>query len=167
LLTIDELQSFIASERHLPSIIGRDEWKEKGGISLGQLVSQIWEAVEINSIYLTEINSRLNDLDGGAVAANLQGSFNGGEQVSAGHIEVKTALFEGRIEVRGQIYASGDTAGQAQILTGATKVKIDFDMEVTLASLGIGTHWVFDNGFMFGIDWTILSQPLYKYNFGF
>ena len=63
LLSLGEMSQYIKDNRHLPTITGRADWKQKGSISLGQLTTEIWQSVEANAIYITELNSRLKLLE--------------------------------------------------------------------------------------------------------
>jgi hypothetical protein len=126
LMTIDEMRDFVSKERHLPSITGREEWKEKKGISLGQLVSQIWEATEISAIYLSELDSRLDALDGGLGGSLLQGSFDGEDQLPSKPLTVKALEVSGDLTVKGRLYLSSDSVGQAKVIKGQTLVRVDF-----------------------------------------
>jgi len=53
--SLDEMIDFIEQERHLPTMIGREEWKRKGRASLGQLVNQLWETVETQALYIKQL----------------------------------------------------------------------------------------------------------------
>jgi len=58
--TLDEKLAFIKKERHLPTMIGRREWEELGGkASLGKIVSQLWETVETQALYIMELRDIL------------------------------------------------------------------------------------------------------------
>ena len=50
-------------ERHLPTIEGREEWKQNGKFSVGELSTQLWTTTETQSLYLIELNSRLDTLE--------------------------------------------------------------------------------------------------------
>jgi len=53
--SLDEMIDFIQQERHLPTMTGREEWKQKGRASLGQLVNQLWETVETQALYIKQL----------------------------------------------------------------------------------------------------------------
>jgi len=57
-LTLTELEEFVSIYRHLPNIPGRDEWKEKGGFSLGELLTDILISVEDQALYIKEIHEQ-------------------------------------------------------------------------------------------------------------
>ena len=61
--TFDELRRFIAEHKHLPTIDGRDSWEANGAPPLGTLISQIWETVECQALYILEIEARLRELE--------------------------------------------------------------------------------------------------------
>ena len=57
--SLEEMIAFVEKERHLPTIIGRKEWKEKGKSSLGELVTQLWETVETQAIYIKDLKESI------------------------------------------------------------------------------------------------------------
>jgi hypothetical protein len=57
-----EMASYIEKERHLPTIGGRDEWNKEGMFSVDQLTNQLWVTVETQSLYIKELNDRMNAL---------------------------------------------------------------------------------------------------------
>jgi len=59
LMSIDEMAAFTKKERHLPTIEGRDEWNRKGTFSLGELSQQLWETVEVQALYIKQLNDRM------------------------------------------------------------------------------------------------------------
>jgi hypothetical protein len=61
ILSLDQLGDFVEENRHLPTIEGREEWKEKGGFSLGALASQLWQTTETNALYITELNTGIEE----------------------------------------------------------------------------------------------------------
>jgi hypothetical protein len=61
--SINQMIDYISKYRHLPSIKGRDEWKKKGKFSLGELSQELWETVEIQSLYIKELHERLSKLE--------------------------------------------------------------------------------------------------------
>jgi hypothetical protein len=62
LLSLEETIEFMEREHHLPTIAGREEWNENGRMALGTLVSQIWETVETQTLYIKELKSELDEL---------------------------------------------------------------------------------------------------------
>ncbi len=61
LMPISDMIQFMQRERHLPTIIGRDEWNSKGKSSLGSLTTQLWETVETQAIYIKELKEKLDE----------------------------------------------------------------------------------------------------------
>lgn len=59
LLSIQEMKAFYEERLHLPWIEGMDVWKAAGNRSLGQLISQLWETIEVYALYITELDERL------------------------------------------------------------------------------------------------------------
>jgi len=57
--SLDEMSSFIEKERHLPTLIGRKDWETEGAASLGKIVTQLWETVETQAIYIKELKERI------------------------------------------------------------------------------------------------------------
>lgn len=57
-----EMASYVERERHLPTIAGRDEWNKEGMFSADQLTNQLWVTVETQSLYIKELNDRMNAL---------------------------------------------------------------------------------------------------------
>ncbi|MFN0275327.1 MAG: hypothetical protein ACKVPJ_06260 [Chitinophagales bacterium] len=58
-LPIDDMIAYMIDKRHLPTINGREDWKQNGTFSIGELSSQLWATTETNALYLIELNSRL------------------------------------------------------------------------------------------------------------
>lgn len=67
-----EMASYIEQERHLPTIGGRDEWNKEGMFSVDQLTNQLWVTVETQSLYIKELNDRMNALQGYLVEKRLR-----------------------------------------------------------------------------------------------
>jgi len=61
-LSIDGMEAFYSKYKHLPTISGRKEW-EKGKFSLGRIVNEIWETVEVQAIYIAQLNRRIRELE--------------------------------------------------------------------------------------------------------
>lgn len=66
--TIDEMSDFVEQYRHLPTIDGRDTWKEKGAFSLGELLTQLWVTAENQAIYISELDADLSAVEAEIVA---------------------------------------------------------------------------------------------------
>gem|GEM_PF-1389482 len=70
MLTMDEMKQYVQTNRHLPTIPGREEWEKSGKFSLGKLVNHLWETSETQGLYVAELNEtnkkqdlRITDLD--------------------------------------------------------------------------------------------------------
>lgn len=63
LLPIDQMASFYREHLHLPTIPGRDEWEKDGRFPLGKIVTHLWETVEVQARYITELHERLEAID--------------------------------------------------------------------------------------------------------
>ncbi len=62
MLSLTEMAEFVEKERHLPTIIGREEWNREGKSSVGTLINQIWETVETQSLYIIELKTEIDQL---------------------------------------------------------------------------------------------------------
>src|SRR3990167_5213849 len=58
MLSLNEMTKFIEINRHLPTMVGRDEWKKRGKLSHGELITQLWETVETQALYIKELSER-------------------------------------------------------------------------------------------------------------
>jgi hypothetical protein len=56
LLNINETRRFAETNRHLPTIDGREEWEKTGRFSIGKLVTQLWETVETQATHIWELS---------------------------------------------------------------------------------------------------------------
>lgn len=61
ILSIDEMEKFYTKNNHLPTIDGEKKWNENK-FSLGKLVNQLWETVECQAIYISQLNNEINKL---------------------------------------------------------------------------------------------------------
>ena len=59
LLTIDAMTAFYQTRKHLPTIPGRDDWESSGKFSLGKLANHLWETIEVQAIYITQLHQRI------------------------------------------------------------------------------------------------------------
>lgn len=57
--SIEEMEAFVKTNRHLPTIEGRDAWNLKGGFSLDELNTQLWVTVEEQALHIKELNERM------------------------------------------------------------------------------------------------------------
>lgn len=62
LLEIDKLEEFIVKNKHLPEIPNEEE-VQKNGIELGKMDAKLLQKIEELTLYIIEINKRLNDLE--------------------------------------------------------------------------------------------------------
>lgn len=62
-LDIQEMADQTRSNRHLPTMKGRDSWRAERGFSLGDLTNQLWTTAETQALYMTELNDKLNVLE--------------------------------------------------------------------------------------------------------
>lgn len=65
ILPIAEMEAYYQDNLHLPTIPGRDEWQRRGAFSLGELATRLWETVEVQAIYIAQLNRRLEVLENG------------------------------------------------------------------------------------------------------
>lgn len=72
LMPLDELGPYLASERHLPSMPSRTEWETNGKSSLGELSTGLWETVEQQALYITELNTDLKGLEASAFGERME-----------------------------------------------------------------------------------------------
>lgn len=66
MVPLDQLEDYLAEKRHLPSMPSRQQWEVHGKQSLGELSTGLWETVEEQAIYITELNSGLKSLEAAA-----------------------------------------------------------------------------------------------------
>ena len=60
---LPELKSYLEQERHLPNMPSREEWELHGTRSLGELQTGLWESVETQALYITELENDLSALE--------------------------------------------------------------------------------------------------------
>lgn len=63
LLPLRELENYTRTNRHLPTMKGREEWDRSGGFSLGDLTNQLWATTETHALYVTELHDKLNVIE--------------------------------------------------------------------------------------------------------
>lgn len=69
---LKEMASFMEENRHLPTIAGREEWNKEGLFSVDKLTNQLWVTVETQSLYIKELNDRMNALQSYLVEKRLK-----------------------------------------------------------------------------------------------
>ncbi len=60
---LPELKGYLENERHLPSMPSREQWETNGESSLGQLQTGLWESVETQALYITQLEKDLSALE--------------------------------------------------------------------------------------------------------
>jgi hypothetical protein len=55
---------FTEEKKHLSTMIGREEWEENGSSSTGEIISQLWETVETQFLYIKELKEEIDKLKG-------------------------------------------------------------------------------------------------------
>lgn len=58
-----DLKGYLQKERHLPNMPSREEWDLHGSPSLGQLQTGLWESVETQALYITQLEKDLSALE--------------------------------------------------------------------------------------------------------
>jgi len=119
MMSIADMNKFISSERHLPSIKGRKEWEAHGKFSVGELTQQLWETVEIQSLYITELEQRLARME--AMQTNQEeASFSSTNAVSA-------PLTIELLKAKANKIIADPSLNQKQKEEAITKMKIEFE----------------------------------------
>jgi len=62
LMTLQEVEKYIQSEKHLPNVPSEREIKSNGGISVGEMAVIQLQKVEELTLYLIELNKKVNEL---------------------------------------------------------------------------------------------------------
>lgn len=57
------LKDYLEKERHLPNMPSREEWELHGSPSLGTLQTGLWESVETQALYITQLEQDLSALE--------------------------------------------------------------------------------------------------------
>ncbi len=60
---LNDLEDYLAEHRHLPAMPSRSEWNALGKASLGEISTGIWETVETQALYITELERDLRVLE--------------------------------------------------------------------------------------------------------
>jgi len=132
-LTLNEMEYYVQTNRHLPTITGRNEWHAQGGISLGKLATQLWETTETNSLYILELKNRLDAYQSLFDEFNITLTDVRTLDQSQNSIDpstvVKGQVFTTTIIAKGGIVFNQDAAGVARILPGDDHVDVVFDKE--------------------------------------
>lgn len=71
---LDRLRERLAKDRHLPNMPSRSAWEAKGGASLGAVTTGLWQSVEDQALYISQLEQDLSALEelafGPALAAD-------------------------------------------------------------------------------------------------
>jgi hypothetical protein len=60
---LDQLRKRLEQDRHLPNMPSRSEWEARGGASLGTITTGLWETVENQALYITQLEKDLSSLE--------------------------------------------------------------------------------------------------------
>jgi len=60
---LPQLREALARDRHLPNMPSRQEWEAAGGASLGRIATGLWESLEDQSLYITQLEQDLSALE--------------------------------------------------------------------------------------------------------
>jgi len=61
-LQMSEMEEFYKTEKHLPTIKGAQDWNKKR-FSLGEICTMLWETVEVQAKYISQLNNRILKLE--------------------------------------------------------------------------------------------------------
>jgi len=150
--------------------------KDTGEFMVSHIVARAAQSVDwthvsetINGVKHRKISVFFESFDKNNMQGSLAGtSLQGGENnVEAVDLVVANAVFEGNVTVKGHLAMGRDTVGQAMVLVGDTKVRIDFEEDygtlpiITLTPAGKVTvpYWV-ENASLQGFD-LVLGEVQY------
>lgn len=60
---LDRLRERLAADRHLPNMPSRSQWEAKGGASLGTITTGLWQSVEDQALYISQLEQDLRALE--------------------------------------------------------------------------------------------------------
>ncbi len=69
---LDQLRQRLQTDRHLPNMPSRSQWEASGGASLGTIATGLWETVEDQALYITQLEQDLGTLEDLQFGNNLQ-----------------------------------------------------------------------------------------------
>ncbi len=163
MMTLDEMGVYVNQNRHLPTIAGRDEWRKNGKFSLGSLASQLWETAETNSLYILELNNKINNLDTQDNTDLMKDITNLKDKdielsTKISELETKIALLESQQQILGTATQSGEiqSASASASLTGLTTLN---DVVVT-GKLNVGAIQISSLDSSIDAIGTLKIQPL-------
>ncbi len=119
MMSIADMNKFISSERHLPSIKGRKEWEAHGKFSVGELTQQLWETVEIQSLYITELEQRLARME--AMQAGQDDANASNTPADSGPLTIES------LKAKANKIIADPSLNQKQKEEAITKMKIEFE----------------------------------------
>lgn len=61
--SIGEMYEFAKEHHHLPTIMGREEYEKKTSIGFNDMTNQLWQTIEVQSLYINELHERLNKIE--------------------------------------------------------------------------------------------------------
>lgn len=62
LMSLDKLKGYVAANKHLPKIPSAEEYKDKGGVAVGELTVKLLEKVEELTLYTLKLNDQMQEL---------------------------------------------------------------------------------------------------------
>lgn len=68
---LPQLRESLERDRHLPNMPSRAQWEAGGGASLGQVATGLWETVEDQALYISELEKDLSILEQSAFGERL------------------------------------------------------------------------------------------------
>lgn len=80
--TIDEMTAFYTANKHLPTIPTKEVW-DSGSTNMGSLTDRLWETVEVQARYISQLNERIKELE--AKNADLEARLESVEAYMAAH----------------------------------------------------------------------------------
>lgn len=57
--SVDAFTAFWRKHQHMPSMPSREDWKEKGSISVGDLLQRLWETVELQALHISQLRDEI------------------------------------------------------------------------------------------------------------
>ncbi len=76
---LPQLRETLEKQRHLPNMPSRQQWESTGGASLGKLATGLWQTVEDQALYISQLEKDLAALEemsfGGPISAERAGEL--------------------------------------------------------------------------------------------
>ena len=95
MLSLDQMADYISTNRHLPTIPGREEWERNGKFSLGVLANHLWETAETQALYVVELNNDIKEINGEWIIENGESEI---EQLKARVAELENSKVQETID---------------------------------------------------------------------